>query len=273
MNHRDQNDEFSPNPPHYDDYSPPAPPTYEDYQERVRHEQHYRQSQDQHQFHYERRHEQHHCRYEEHEMYREQERSNPSRYVESRCQQRRSSNYQDRSSSVTREGAFRGGYDSTVDRIRNCDQYYHDFNDRYNPNDQYYPNGHRTTDDYHRSSSRSGAHNNNNNDHYDDHHCYNDPAPRRTTWERTMVEIMPGQKVSMHGSAETECAIEEGRTQSLSCIECNIKLVCVEQATLIICPSCRSIAPTGMKDKLGCNDGYIEDSLGLGVNAAKLQPR
>lgn len=94
-------------------------------------------------------------------------------------------------------------------------------------------------------------------------------------WERIMVEIVPGTSVPMHGSAETECALREGRTRFLICVQCDTNIVCINESSLVICPCCRSILPTGLKDGKSYNvDKHPlkgKDSLGLGVNAKELQ--
>jgi len=94
-------------------------------------------------------------------------------------------------------------------------------------------------------------------------------------WERIMVEIVPGTSVPMHGSAETECALREGRTRFLICVQCDTNIVCIDESSLVICPCCRSILPTGLKDEKSYNvNTHLlkgKDSLGLGVNAKELQ--
>lgn len=96
-------------------------------------------------------------------------------------------------------------------------------------------------------------------DYHDQYHNSNDYG----RWERKMVEIMPGVKVPMHGSAETEHALAQKRIQRVSCSQCNKRVLCVMEATLVICPECRGISPTNLID----SPIYEGGSLGLGLDA------
>jgi len=90
-------------------------------------------------------------------------------------------------------------------------------------------------------------------------------APRTTTssssmWEpRELVEIMPGVRVPLHGSLETQYALKRNLVQEATCFECNKTILCVREANLIVCPLCQSIFPTGKET------GPLGDTLGLGV--------
>merc|ERR1712232_123806 len=63
------------------------------------------------------------------------------------------------------------------------------------------------------------------------------------SWKRKMIEIIPGYEIPLHGTAETEFALSEGKVKSVTCIDCKQITLCVMDATLVICPFCHSISP------------------------------
>jgi len=85
-------------------------------------------------------------------------------------------------------------------------------------------------------------------------------------WEpRQVVEILPGVKIPLHGSIETEHAILKGFIQECTCFECDKTLLCVEEATMVVCPLCRSIFPATFDVTVAAAANGKDNSLGLGV--------
>lgn len=74
--------------------------------------------------------------------------------------------------------------------------------------------------------------------------------------ERKMVEVTPGNFVPLRGSAETWEAIRNMRIQKCVCYICTSRLVCVEDADMVMCPGCRAISPI---------EGGRGGGLGLGM--------
>lgn len=78
--------------------------------------------------------------------------------------------------------------------------------------------------------------------------------------ERQMVEVTPGNFVPLRGSAETLEAVHLGRIQHTTCFVCKLSLVCVEDAEMVICPTCKTISPL--------EGGASGRGLGLGLKEA-----
>lgn len=72
-----------------------------------------------------------------------------------------------------------------------------------------------------------------------------------------MVEVTPGNFVPLRGSAETLEAVHLGRTRGVTCLVCQLRLVCVDGADMVICPQCKSISPV--------EGGSSGGGLGLGL--------
>uniref|UniRef100_A0A7S4VHB8 Uncharacterized protein n=1 Tax=Ditylum brightwellii TaxID=49249 RepID=A0A7S4VHB8_9STRA len=61
--------------------------------------------------------------------------------------------------------------------------------------------------------------------------------------ERPQIEISPGQYMPLRGSEETWYAIQSGECSSACCTVCNLKLLCISDADLVLCPDCRVLSP------------------------------
>lgn len=59
---------------------------------------------------------------------------------------------------------------------------------------------------------------------------------------RTMVEVLPGEFVPLRGTVETWEAVQAGDVTGTICIYCQLALVCIEDADLVMCPGCRVIS-------------------------------
>ena len=86
--------------------------------------------------------------------------------------------------------------------------------------------------------------------------------------EHRMVEVTPGYFVPLRGSAETLEAVHKGRIQHAMCFVCKLRIVCVEDADMVICPTCRTISPLE-----GVGGGIGGLGLGLKEELAKNEMR
>jgi hypothetical protein len=77
--------------------------------------------------------------------------------------------------------------------------------------------------------------------------------------EDRLVEVTPGMFVKLRGSVETWNAIQTGRTIRSACLSCTVILLCVVDADMVMCPSCRSISPVE-------RGGFGGGGLGLGMS-------
>jgi hypothetical protein len=59
---------------------------------------------------------------------------------------------------------------------------------------------------------------------------------------RTIVEVLPGEFVPLRGTVETWEAVQAGEVTGTICIYCQLALVCIEDADLVMCPGCRVIS-------------------------------
>jgi hypothetical protein len=75
---------------------------------------------------------------------------------------------------------------------------------------------------------------------------------------RTIVEVLPGEFVSLRGSVETWEAVQAGKVTGTICTYCRLALVCIEDADIVMCPGCRVISPV--------DGGGGGGGLGLGMS-------
>jgi hypothetical protein len=75
-------------------------------------------------------------------------------------------------------------------------------------------------------------------------------------WARQKVEVFPGHFVSMCGSEETWNAFCRKAVLDTSCAACATFMFCIDSASMVLCPSCRSISPI---------EGGQSEYLGLGL--------
>jgi hypothetical protein len=89
-----------------------------------------------------------------------------------------------------------------------------------------------------------------------------------------MIEVTPGVKLPLRGSAETWRAIEEGSVTVTMCCGCKIDLNCVLDAQLVICPDCFILSPVDQTEQ-----GAAESStsmmhrrgVGVGIKAEEIR--
>jgi hypothetical protein len=94
------------------------------------------------------------------------------------------------------------------------------------------------------------------------------------------IQVLPGLHLTLHGAAETHLAIADGLYGPVQCLDCKSNLFCILKASLVLCPTCRAIGPSGMENVdhgigNGGDDGVdgcggTESSVGLGFTMSDL---
>jgi hypothetical protein len=69
------------------------------------------------------------------------------------------------------------------------------------------------------------------------------PSIREDPTSRLEVEVAPGVFLPLHGSQETLSAMQEGQLVSRACFVCTLTIMCVPQASYVLCPDCRVVSP------------------------------
>lgn len=77
------------------------------------------------------------------------------------------------------------------------------------------------------------------------------------------IEICPGMFIPLRGSEETWRALKNGKTESVDCFCCQVKLLCVVDAKYVLCPECRVVSPAAAEKKQP--PGILLHGVGLGV--------
>lgn len=80
------------------------------------------------------------------------------------------------------------------------------------------------------------------------------------------IEVSPGVSMPFRGSEETWEAIALNRIVKTSCLGCSIKLYCVEDAELVVCPDCQTMSPAHATEDPSAN----RTGLGLGFKEEQL---
>lgn len=84
-------------------------------------------------------------------------------------------------------------------------------------------------------------------------------------WSRTMVEIMPGHSVPMIGTSETIHAWDRNQCTDTTCVQCETFLYCIDSASMVLCPACRSISPVETAAAVTTSSQQELVNLGLGM--------
>jgi hypothetical protein len=84
-------------------------------------------------------------------------------------------------------------------------------------------------------------------------------SPSEDEEDRILVEVMPGTFVPLRGSAETWAAVQSGHITRTTCFSCTTRLVCIDDADMVMCPACQLISPV--------DGGLGGGGLGLGMKA------
>jgi hypothetical protein len=69
------------------------------------------------------------------------------------------------------------------------------------------------------------------------------PSIQEDPTSRLEVEVAPGVFLALHGSQETLSAMQEGQLVSCACFVCTQTIMCVPQASYVLCPDCRVVSP------------------------------
>lgn len=72
------------------------------------------------------------------------------------------------------------------------------------------------------------------------------PVPKlrkETKWHREIVAVAPGCSFPLCGSKETLHAFQNDRVVHTECTSCESFLYCIDSASKVLCPTCRSISP------------------------------
>jgi hypothetical protein len=69
------------------------------------------------------------------------------------------------------------------------------------------------------------------------------PSVQQDPVSRLEVEVAPGVFLPLHGSQETLAALREGQLVSCTCFVCTHTVMCVPQASYVLCPDCRVVSP------------------------------
>lgn len=77
------------------------------------------------------------------------------------------------------------------------------------------------------------------------------------------VEVVPGCYQQLRGREETCNALELGLCTEVTCLECRIRLVCVQDCDCVLCPHCSSLTPVDSKP--GAN-GTHQGGCGIGIH-------
>ena len=100
------------------------------------------------------------------------------------------------------------------------------------------------------------------------------PQPYRSqapTGNETMVELGPGVYSRLRGAQETWDCVKHDFYVPTVCFACSLDLCCIQDASYVLCPSCRTISPiettTTASGAPGCDD---DGGVGLGFTIDEL---
>jgi hypothetical protein len=69
------------------------------------------------------------------------------------------------------------------------------------------------------------------------------PSIQKDPTSRLELEVSPGIFLPLHGSQETLSAMQQGQLVSCACFVCTLTIMCVPQASYVLCPDCRVVSP------------------------------
>lgn len=87
------------------------------------------------------------------------------------------------------------------------------------------------------------------------------------TQARKEIEVAPGTYLPLIGSAETLNAVRNGQITRGDCFVCGVPLYCVEYASHVLCPLCRTVSPIGspLQVQVERNCPVNDSGVGLGM--------
>jgi hypothetical protein len=71
-------------------------------------------------------------------------------------------------------------------------------------------------------------------------------APAQRSLATMTIEVAPGMSVRLRGADETWRAIQADQYQPCTCLECNATMFCIQDAWLVLCPTCRVASPVNV---------------------------
>lgn len=81
-------------------------------------------------------------------------------------------------------------------------------------------------------------------------------------WHRAIVDVAPGYTVPLCGAEETRHAFRNDSVIHTECSCCNAFLYCIDDATMVLCPTCRSICPV--------EASFSTECLGIGLTVEQV---
>jgi hypothetical protein len=85
--------------------------------------------------------------------------------------------------------------------------------------------------------------------------------------QRDTVEVFPGVFLPVHGRSETLISMQQGQLQRCTCLVCAQTIMCVPQASYILCPDCRVVSPVDTSSDIKkVLYGPHEGGVGLGMS-------
>lgn len=92
------------------------------------------------------------------------------------------------------------------------------------------------------------------------------PRQDEIEWQRSQIEVAPGYYVSLCGVLETMYAFQKDCIVHTECTSCSAFLYCIDSASMVLCPTCRSIGPV----EANASNRTVTESLGLGLTVEHL---
>ncbi|KAL7568643.1 hypothetical protein ACA910_022741 [Epithemia clementina (nom. ined.)] len=92
----------------------------------------------------------------------------------------------------------------------------------------------------------------------------------------TILELGPGVYARLRGASETWHCIEHDFHLPVVCFACSMELCCIQDASYVLCPSCRTVSPieeneyNNNKSRGGRDDGMDNGGVGLGFTFDEL---
>jgi hypothetical protein len=84
--------------------------------------------------------------------------------------------------------------------------------------------------------------------------------------DRPLICVAPGCHIPLRGSKETLHACTLGNVTVTSCAVCETTFACINSATMVLCPRCKSISEVDQNERNRIiSEKEVEPSLGLGL--------
>ena len=90
--------------------------------------------------------------------------------------------------------------------------------------------------------------------------------PARNPSNDTMVELGPGVYARLRGAQETWSCIEHDFHIPVVCFACSLELCCIQDASYVLCPSCKTVSPIENAPHHERNGHFAGAGNGVGEN-------